>query len=121
MGCDYYTQSELIILYIDENGAVSKITTNKIVNKCYIYYIPGADSDDDFETLQMDYNTEVQRIVNENTYIKILYEDDKWVKSSYEEIYSTDLKIICQKMVKLLKVYKNYVSWQANCTDPKEK
>ena len=50
MGCDYYTQSELVIEYIDMNGARSITKTNRTIEKRYVFNVPDEDSDDDEET-----------------------------------------------------------------------
>jgi hypothetical protein len=51
-------------------------------------------------------------MINEYTYKKMLYENEKWVKSSYEKKYVKELKIICPRMVKLVKVYKDNTAWK---------
>jgi hypothetical protein len=112
MGCDYYTQSELIIEYIDDKGAISKTRTNRNVERGYIFYVPEDDSDDDQETQYKKFKAEIQRKITENTHKKILYENESWVKSSYEKRYAKDLKMICPRMVKLLKIYKDYTAWE---------
>ncbi len=112
MGCDYYTQSELVIEYIDDKGAISKTRTNRNVEKGYIFYVPEEDSDDDQETQHKKFMDELQRKIMKNTHKKILYENEEWVKSSYEKKYVKDLKMICPRMVKLLKIYKDYTAWE---------
>jgi hypothetical protein len=55
---------------------------------------------------------EIDKITNEKTYVKILYENDKWVSPSYEKKYKNEIKILCPKFVKLIKVYKDYSAWK---------
>jgi hypothetical protein len=112
MGCDYYIQSELIIEYIDENNAFSKIKTNRCIEKCYIHNIPEEDSDDDLETQKQKYYTYVEKMIKDNTYKKMLYINDAWIKTSYEKKYLKELKIICPKMIKIINIYKDYTSWK---------
>ena len=87
MSCDYFIQTELVIEFIESNGALSKTITNRMVNRGYISHIPDNDSDDDYETQEKKFNKELEKIINENTYKKMLYENDRWVKSSYEKRY----------------------------------
>ena len=112
MGCDYYTQSELVIEYVDDKGARSVTKTGRTLEKGYVFSIPDEDSDDDEETQYQKFKEELTRRINKNTYKKILYENDVWVKSSYEKKYVKDLKMICPRMVKLVKVYKDYTAWE---------
>jgi hypothetical protein len=77
-----------------------------------VFSIPDEDSDDDEETQYQKFKEELTRRINKNTYKKILYENDVWVKSSYEKKYVKELKIICPRMVKLVKVYKDYTAWE---------
>jgi hypothetical protein len=112
MGCDYYTQSELVIEYVDDRGAISKTRTNRVLEKGYVFSIPDEDSDDDEETQLQKYNKYIEKMINKNTYKKMLYDNEEWVKSSYEKKYVKDLKMICPRMVKLVKVYKDYTAWE---------
>jgi hypothetical protein len=112
MGCDYYKQSELVIEYIDNNGAISVTKTNRIVEKGYIFHITDNDSDDDEETQNEKYKKELEKRISENTYKKMLYENNSWTKSSYEKKYKNELFILCPRMVKLVKIYKDYYAWK---------
>lgn len=112
MGCDYYITSELVIEYIDTMGALSKTITNRILEKGYIMSVPEQDSDDDIETQQKKYDEELERTIDRRKYKKIMYENEKWVKSSYEKRYVKDLKFLCPNMVKIIKIYKDYNSWK---------
>lgn len=50
MGCDYYIQTELVIEFIDKDGKICTIYTNRELQKGYIFSYPDEDSDDDMET-----------------------------------------------------------------------
>ena len=39
MGCDYYIQTDLVIVYYDNNNALSSTKTNKFLEKGYIMSI----------------------------------------------------------------------------------
>ena len=102
MGCDYYIQTQLVIEYMDEKGAISKTITNRVLERGYVFSVPNVDSDDDEETQYKKYDE----------YIKMLYENEQWIKSSYEKKYTKDLNTICPGIVKLLKVYKDHTAWK---------
>jgi len=114
MGCDYYIKSELVIVYYDNNGALSTSRTNRIIKKGYIMSVlkKNEDSDDDQETKNKKWKEELNRLIEKNTYKKILYENDKWIKDSYEKNYLKELNIVCPRMVKLVKIYKDYEAWE---------
>ena len=112
MGCDYYIQTELVVDYIDINGALSTTRTNRKLERCYLTNLPEEDSDDDEETQYNKWKEELKRLIEKNTYKKMLYENDKWIKTSYEKKYSKGLNIICPRMIKPLKIYKDYSAWE---------
>lgn len=112
MGCDYYVQSDLVIEYYDNKGALSSITTNRKIEKRYITYIQDEDSDDDPETQNKKWREELNRCIEKNSYEKILYKDDKWIQDSYEKKYSKEIKILYPRIHKLVKIYKDYTAWE---------
>lgn len=114
MGCDYYIQSELVIEYVEEKGCICKTRTNRVLEKGYVFNIPDEDSDDDEETQLQKINKYIEKMIDKHTYKKILYDNGEWVKSSYEKKYVKDLKMICPRMVKLVKIYKDYIAWKRN-------
>jgi hypothetical protein len=114
MVCDYYIQSELVIEYIDMNGARSVTKTRRTLEKGYVFNVQDMDSDDDEETQLQKFKEEVERRILKNTSKKMLYENDVWVKSSYEKRYKKECQSICPRMVKLVKVYKDYNAWERN-------
>jgi hypothetical protein len=85
MGCDYYVRTELVIEYLDKMGRLSKIYTDVFINKGYIFQISDYDSDDDFETADKKYNIEIERRIQENTYNKIIFDNDIWIKETYKK------------------------------------
>ena len=112
MGCDYYIHSDLVIEYFDNKGTISTTRTNRILEKGYIFNVPDEDSDEDQETQYKKYIEEIERLVSKNTYKKILYENEKWIKSSYEKKYSKELTLLCPGMIKIVKIYKDYSAWK---------
>jgi|LakMenEpi03Aug12_release.lakeMendotaPanAssembly.Ray.scaffolds.fasta_scaffold416292_2 hypothetical protein len=112
MGCDYYTQTELVVEYVDENGFIYKTISNINQEKGYVFNIPDANSDDDEETMYNKYDKYIEIIINRNKYIKILYENDEWINPLYENKYKNELLILYPRIYKLVKVYKNHTAWK---------
>ena len=98
MGCDYYIQTDLVIIYYDNKGALSSITTNRQIEKRYIIYIQNEDSDDDQETQHKKWREELNRCIEQN---------------SYEKKYSNELKKMSPRINKLVKIYKDYTAWKS--------
>lgn len=113
MCCEYYIQSELVIVYYDNQGSLSTTRTNRVLEKGYIVDIPDEDTDDDQETQYKKFQEEIKRCIKRHTYKKMLY-DDIWIKDSYKKRYLQNLNIICPRLVKIVKVYKDYCAWERN-------
>lgn len=111
MGCDYYVQSELVIEYINKNNTKSITKTNRDVKKCWIYD-NNSNSDDDINTQDTKYLQSIKNAIEENTYKKIIYQDEKWVSYSYEKKYKKELTYLCPNMLKIIKIYKDYYAWK---------
>jgi hypothetical protein len=114
MGCDYYIQIELVIEYVDVVGRISLIRTNRSFKKGYIYQSPYYDSDDDQETSYKKYKTEIERKIKENTYNKILFDNNVWIKESYRKNYEEQLKREFKEIYKFKKIYKKVTAWERN-------
>ena len=54
----------------------------------------------------------MNRCIEQNSYKKILYNDDKWIQDSYEKKYSNELKKMSPRINKLVKIYKDYTAWK---------
>ena len=116
MGSCYYIQTELVVEYIDKNYALSKTRTNRKLKKCYLRCFPhevsvavSVDvSVDVSETQQKKYHEELQKIIDIKTCKKIIHENEQWVKTSYENRYLRLLQFICPRMIRLVKIYKEY-------------
>jgi hypothetical protein len=114
MGCDYYIQTELVIEYVDIIGRISLIRTNRDINKGYIFNYKDYDSDDDQETSYKKYKAEIERKIKENTYDKILFVNDIWIKESYKKKYEEQLKREFKEIYKFIKIYKKVCAWEKN-------
>lgn len=112
MGGHYYIQSELVIEYRDNRGRINTIYTNRKQEKGYIFSYPDYDSDDDNETDHNKYKAELARMIEKNTYNKILFENGKWVKETYKTRYQTYLMKTFIEIKEILKVYKKNIAWE---------
>jgi len=108
MNYSYYIQTELVFEYIDNNGKSSLTRTDRKLEKKYLQNI----SNEDLE--QNNYNEKLEKIINKPIRKKILYENEVWRNESYEKRYLKILKIICPRMIKLLKIYKSYTACETN-------
>ena len=106
MGCDYYLQSELVIVYEDKNCKLCTIYTNTKIEKGYVFTYKDQDSDDDDITAQNKFQAEIERQIKENTYNKILFENGYWVKKSYKTNYESYLTKTFPEIAKIIKIYK---------------
>ncbi len=114
MGCDYYIQTELVIEYVDIVGRISIIRTNYNIQKGYIHQSPDYDSDDDQETCYKKYKAEITKRIKENTYNKILFDNENWIKETYRKNYEEILKREFKEIHKLKKIYKKITAWERN-------
>jgi hypothetical protein len=108
MGCDYYLQNELVIVYEDKNCKFSTIYTNRKIEKGYVFNYKEQDSDDDEVTAEHKFQAEIEIQIRENTYNKILFENGKWVKESYKTNYESYLEKTFPEIVKIIKIYKKH-------------
>jgi hypothetical protein len=113
MVCDYYIQTELVIEYIDIIGRISFIRTNRDTTKGYIIHQNDENSGDDEETYTK-YKAEIERKIKQNTYSKILFENDVWIKESYRKNYEEPLKKEFNEIHKFKKIYKKVSAWERN-------
>ena len=111
MGCDYYIQTELVIEYKDNNGRINTIYTDRFIERGYIYGYKDEDSDDDEETAYKKYEAEIQQRIKENTFDKILFQNEEWNKDSYKNKYENNLIKTYSQIGKIIKVYKKKTAW----------
>lgn len=114
MGCEYYIQSELVIEYLDKFNRLSFIYTNRKIEKGYVFESPDYDSDDDQETSYKKYNAEIERQIKQNTYNKVLFINDEWMKESYRKKYENMIKNEFKEVEILKKVNKKITAWKNN-------
>lgn len=102
MVCDYVVESCIVIEYIDDAKKKCKLYINCERSHHYLDELP-------LDAIQENIKREkrityLNKKIEENTFKKILFENDTWIESSYKKICNT--KII--KMNKLIKVYKDF-------------
>lgn len=114
MGCDYYIQTELVIEYVDIVGRISSICTNLDITKGYVFNYSDKDSDDDVETCYKKHLAEIKRRLNQNTYDKVLFENNVWIKESYRKRYEEQLKREFKEIYTFKKIYKKVTAWERN-------
>jgi hypothetical protein len=111
MGCDYFSQSKLIIEYRDEQDVChTKTIYTSDLEKHYMGSYD-YDSDDDYATKSTKYDLALEQAIREHNYEKILYMDEEWLKTSYKTNYEN----MCSHMVKMgtmIKLYKKYSAWE---------
>ena len=116
MGCDYYVLTELIISYYDDKGEIITVIAHSFKDRRYLGYIKDEDSDDDYETARQKRDEELNKRLDENTYQKILFENNTWVKESYKTKFEYEfeqrLQYKCPNFVTLIKMYKDVSSWE---------
>ena len=76
-------------------------------NPNYVYYWLQPRWDFDMETKNNKFYAELERMIDENTYDKILFENDNWVKETYKKRYQDYLFKTFNQIYKLKKVYKS--------------
>ena len=112
MGCDYYIQTELVIKFKDKNGKICHIYTNRELKNGYVFNYQDQDSDDDHDTANKKFIAEIERKIKDNTYKKMLFENDQWIKESYKLHYENYLMQTYKEITKIIKVYKNHSAWK---------
>lgn len=105
---DYYIQSELVIEYYDKIGRINTIYTNRKIQKSCLF---------DYENIDSDYNSStykdgLARKIEANKYNKMLFENGEWVKESYQSKYEKYIMKTYKDVVKIIKIYKKYSSWE---------
>lgn len=113
MVCDYYIQSDLVIVYYDK-CILSSTRTNLTQKRGYIMSIDDKYLDDNEETRSKKWNEKLEQHIESHTYKKILYENDKWIKNSYEKKYLKQINMICPQVITFVKIYIDYYAWVEN-------
>jgi len=112
MGCDYYVQSDLVIEFIDKDQKYRTVCEEGEPQNNYILSLPDYDSDDDMDTKDSKYYAELDKLIQKNTYDKLLFDNGVWVQESYCKNYSRYILTKYSQIHKLVKVYKCTYAWK---------
>jgi hypothetical protein len=113
MSCDYYIQTELIIEYLDKMGRTSFIYTNRNITKGYIYSHPH-DSRVKSESLDLPYESEIRKRIRENTYKKVIFDNNNWTEELYKQKYEALISNEFNKIDNIIKIYEKLCAWERN-------
>jgi hypothetical protein len=108
MSCDYSVTNELVIEYINANGSIDKMYSDKqnieyFIDKNDIDY----DSDsENYATFDNKYKKLIEFKIAENTYNKIIYDNNVWIKPEYKHKF--DRLLFMYNITKVIRIYKKY-------------
>ena len=106
MGCDYYIRTELVIEFYDKDNKHCCIYTDMDLKKGYLFNYQDNNSDNNEETQCKKFQADLERIIQENTNSKILFDNYFWIKESYRKKYYIYIMKTFIQIHKLKKVYK---------------
>ena len=112
MGCDYYIQTQLVIEYLDNLGRFSVIYTDRYIKKGYLFKCSDYDSDNICETEYQKCKSEIEQKIKENTYNKILFENNAWTKETYKNKFEQRLTKEFKEISNINKIYKKTTAWE---------
>ena len=106
MVCDYVVESCIVIEYIDDAKTKCKL----YINCERVHHYLDELSEDSIQEnikreIRMDY---LNKKIQENTFKKILFENDNWIDNSYKKQYNKICNPKYIKMNKIIKVYKDF-------------
>lgn len=107
MPCDYYVEKSTVIEYMKETGEISNLVYNTHRYKGYLLSY----SVDVKDRQHQNYKKLLDRAIKKHTYIKILYDQDGWVKDKYKESYRIKLEKKNLDPSRVVKIYKDYITW----------
>jgi len=80
--------------------------------KRYIFTYPDYNSDDDNDITNTKINIEIERKIKKNTYDKIIFDNDIWIKESYKKRYQGLFKREFKEIDNIKKIYKTNIAWK---------
>jgi hypothetical protein len=102
MGCDFYIEKSLIIDYISVKGQVCKIAMTTKREKGYI---------DKYEPGSYKYEKRLEKKMEKNSYVKMIYEKKIWVKEGYQQKYESKIRKWFPEIKNFIKIYKDSIAW----------
>ena len=107
MPCDYYVEKSTVIEYKEEIGNISVLVYNVRRTKGYL----SSYSIDVKDRKNNNYKNLLDKAIKKHTYIKILYDQDKWTKDKYKESYRIKLEKKKLDPNRVVKIYKDCIAW----------
>lgn len=107
MGLLYYNiQTELVIEYKDKYGKNQYIYTNrKLIKDCIDDSVYGYDD--------KNFKEKIDRIIKNNTYNTILYQNGEWLQKSYKDKYKDLVFNILPDIFEMIRVYKKNTAYES--------
>ena len=109
MVCDYVVESCIVIEYIDDAKKKCKL----YINCEREYYYLDELAEENIQEIQENIKREIRmnylnKKIQENTFKKILFENDSWIDISYKKQYNKICNPKYITMSKIIKVYKDF-------------
>lgn len=99
----YTVQTTIVVEYIDDKGASSK-STSLISSKFKKNTV--SLQEDDVETNDNTNKDVIKTILSQHTKKKILYENNVWIKRSYQKRHLKEIFTICPGLSEIKNIYK---------------
>ncbi len=108
MNCDYFVINELVIEYLNSNGSIDKMYSDKQIVE---YFIDKNDVDYDsdsenYATFNVKYERLLADKIAENTYNKPIFDNNVWIKPEYQQKFTRLL--FMYNINKVIRIYKKY-------------
>ena len=103
MVCDYYTETSIVIDYISIKGEICKIVTNTKRTRGFI--------DKKYQYNTDKYKKKLENYLENNSYIKMIYENKIWLHETYQNKYETKLRKWFPHIKDFIKIYKDSIAW----------
>lgn len=108
----YYVQTELVIEYKNKYGINKCIYTNREVLKNYIDESIYCDIVYGSDSVNKNIKDKIERIIKDNTYNIILYQNGAWLEESYKNKYKTLVSNIFPDISELIRVYNKNTAYE---------
>jgi hypothetical protein len=110
MNCDYFVTNELVIEYINSNGSIDKMYSDRQKIECVIDK-NDVDYDSDSENFAS-FDKKHKKLINdkilENTYNKSIFDNNIWIKPEYQNKFTRLL--FMYNITKVIRIYKKYTA-----------
>jgi hypothetical protein len=110
MNSDYSVTNELVIEYLNSKGGIDKMYSDKQIIE---YFIDKNDIDydsdaDNFASYNDKYTILLSEKIKENTYNKLIFANDFWIKPEYQHKFTHLL--FMYNITKVFRIYKRYTA-----------